>query len=251
MMNKKLSMLALGVSMLLMVSACGAEARQPDEPAPPPEVMQTEAVKPEPDPEPLEDIAPMEGSGPVAEVEPASEAEPEAEPEEIYTFDDCNEIVYATDTVNLRSGPSTDYEKVGSLKSGDSVVRTGTGIDQFENWSRVVLSDGSEVYVNNNYISTTKPVIQQSTSKPSGGGGTATKPSSQSSGASSSTVSSGGGGASGGGAPGGGSSGDANKEWAESRGQGLAGILGYDGGVQFEEGVDRGGTGDAYRVNMG
>lgn len=51
MMNKKLSMLAFGATMLLMVSACGAEARQPDEPAPPPEVMQTEAVKPEPDPE--------------------------------------------------------------------------------------------------------------------------------------------------------------------------------------------------------
>lgn len=243
-MNKKLSMLAFGATMLLMVSACGAEARQPDEPAPPPEVMQTEAVKPEPDPEPLEDIAPLEDTEPAVEVEPTSEAEPEAEPEEIYTFDDCNEIVYATDTVNLRSGPSTDYEKVGSLKSGDSVVRTGIGIDQFENWSRIQLADGSEVYVNNNYISTTKPVIQQSTSKSSGGSSTAAKPSSQSSGASSGSTS-------GGGASGGGSSGDANKEWAESRGQGLAGILGYDGGVQFEEGVDRGGTGDAYRVNMG
>lgn len=235
-MNKKLSMLAFGATMLLMVSACGAEARQPDEPAPPPEVMQTEAVKPEPDPEPLEDIAPMEGSGPVAEVEPTTE--PEAEPEEIYTFDDCNEIVYATDTVNLRSGPSTDYEKVGSLKSGDSVVRTGTGIDQFENWSRIQLADGSEVYVNNNYISTTKPVVQQST-KASGGSSTAAKPSSQSSGASSGTSSSGG-------TSGGTWGGD-----VAPPGQGLAGILDYDGGVQFEEGVDRGGTGDAYRVNMG
>ena len=238
-MNKKLSMLALGVSMLLMVSACGAEARQPDEPAPPPEVMQTEAVKPEPEPEPLEDIAPMEGSGPVVEVEPASEAEPEPAPENILTFTDCNEIVYATDTVNLRSGPSTDYEKVGSLKSGDSVVRTGTGIDQFENWSRIQLADGSEVYVNNNYISTTKPVVQQST-KASGGSSTAAKPSSQSSGASSGSTS-GGGGTSGG-------------TWGGDvapPGQGLAGILGYDSGNHFEEGVDPNGTGDAYRVNMG
>lgn len=238
MMNRKLSMLAFGATMLLMVSACGAEARQPDEPAPPPEVMQTEAVKPEPDPEPLEDIAPMEGSGPVVEVEPTSEAEPEAEPEEIYTFDDCNEIVYATDTVNLRSGPSTDYEKVGSLKSGDSVVRTGIGIDQFENWSRIQLADGSEVYVNNNYISTTKPVVQQST-KASGGSSTAAKPSSQSSGASSGTTSSGG------------TSGGAWGGDVAPPGQGLAGILDYDGGVPFEEGVFEESESELARVNMG
>lgn len=156
----------------------------------------------------------------MVEVEPASEAEPEAEPEEIYTFDDCNEIVYATDTVNLRSGPSTDYEKVGSLKSGDSVVRTGIGIDQFENWSRVVLSDGTEVYVNNNYISTTKPVIQQSTSKPSSS--PATKPSSQSSG-----------GTSGGGGASGGSSEDANRRMAEEAGMGAAGLDSFDAGADF------------------
>lgn len=238
---KKILFSALILSLLLAtLTACGAEAQQPTTPEPAPQANQIEPEKPElpadPTPEPLADVKSATEPEPVADVEP----EPEPAPENILIFTDCNETVYATDTVNLRSGPSTDYEKVGSLKSGDSVVRTGTGIDQFENWSRIQLADGSEVYVNNNYISTTKPVVQQST-KASGGSSTAAKPSSQSSGATS-----GGGGASGG------SSEDANKEWAESRGQGLAGILGYDGGVPFEEGAAEGVYGDpSLRVNMG
>lgn len=242
---KKILFSALILSLLLAtLTACGAETQQPTTPEPAPQADQVEPEKPElpaePNPEPLADLEPA------TEPEPVVDVEPEAEPQEIYTFDDCNEIVYATSQVNLRSGPSTDYDKVGSLKTADSVTRTGIGIDQFENWSRVVLSDGTEVYVNNNYISTTKPVTQQSTAKPSSST-PAAKPSSQSSGASSgSTAPSGGGGASGG------SSGDANKEWAESRGQGLAGILGYDGGVQFEEGAAEGVYGDpSVRVNMG
>lgn len=210
------------------LTACGAEAQQPTTPEPTPQANQIEPEKPElpadPTPEPLADVKSA------TEPEPVADVEPEPEPENTLDFIDCNEIVYATDTVNLRSGPSTDYEKVGSLKTAESATRTGIGIDQFENWSRVVLSDGTEVYVNNNYISTTKPVIQQSTSKPSGGGGTATKPSSQSSGASSGSTS--GGGTSGGGASGG-SSEDANRRIAEEAGMGLAGLIAADNGADF------------------
>ena len=217
---KKAILAALILSLLMAtLTACGTEAQQPTTPEPTPQANQIEPEKPElpadPTPEPLADVKSSTEPEPVADVEP----EPEPAPENILTFTDCNEIVYATDTVNLRSGPSTDYEKVGSLKSGDSVVRTGTGIDQFENWSRIQLADGSEVYVNNNYISTTKPVVQQST-KASGGSSTAAKPSSQSSGATS-----GGGGASGG------SSEDANRKMAEEAGMGLAGLIAADNGA--------------------
>ena len=231
---KKILFSALILSLLLAtLTACGTEAKQATEPKPTPQANQIEPEKPElpadPTPEPLADVKSA------TEPEPVADVEPEPEPENTLDFIDCNEIVYATDTVNLRSGPSTDYEKVGNLKSGDSVVRTGIGIDQFENWSRVVLSDGSEVYVNNNYISTTKPVIQQSTSKSSGGSSTATKPSSQSSGASSGSTS--GGGASGGGASGG-SSEDANRRMAEEAGMGAAGLDSFDaGGEGFLNGV--------------
>ena len=72
--------------------------------------------------------------------------------------------------MNLRSGPSTAHDKVGSLNKSDSVTRVGIGTAEAEGWSRIQLSDGSLVYVSNKYLSTTKPVVQQQqTSKPSSG----------------------------------------------------------------------------------
>lgn len=90
-----------------------------------------------------------------------SESEAEATPQATYGFTDCNETVYATGTVNLRSGPGTDYDKVGSLSAGQSVTRTGIGTGSAEGWSRVQLDDSNIVYVNNNYISTSKPAPRQ------------------------------------------------------------------------------------------
>ena len=90
--------------------------------------------------------------------------------EAVDPFTEVNETVYATGTVNLRSGPSTAHDKVGSLNKSDSVTRVGIGTAEAEGWSRIQLSDGSLVYVSNKYLSTTKPVVQQQqTSKPSGG----------------------------------------------------------------------------------
>lgn len=89
-------------------------------------------------------------------------------PEVTLTFTEVNETVYATGTVNLRSGPSTNDEKVGALNKNQSVTRIGIGTGDYANWSKVKLSDGSEVYVASKYLTTTKPV-SQSSSKPSGG----------------------------------------------------------------------------------
>ena len=93
--------------------------------------------------------------------------------EVVLTFTDCNETVYATGTVNLRSGPSTDDEKVGALNKNQSVTRIGIGTGDYVSWSKVKLSDGSEVYVASKYLTTTKPASQPS-SKPSGGGTSST-----------------------------------------------------------------------------
>ena len=100
--------------------------------------------------------------------------------EEVDPFTEVNETVYATGTVNLRSGPSTAHDKVGSLNKSDSVTRVGIGTAEAEGWSRIQLSDGSLVYVSNKYLSTTKPVAQQPSggstqSKPSSGGSTTTQ----------------------------------------------------------------------------
>lgn len=78
------------------------------------------------------------------------------------TFSEVNEAVWATGTVNLRSGPSTNDEKVGQLQKGNSVTRVGIGTGDYVDWSRVQLSDGSIVYVASTYLTTTKPTTQTS-----------------------------------------------------------------------------------------
>lgn len=221
-MKRKLSVLALGVTTVLMVSACSAEAAPSEKPVPPVQTVQTvqtvqdvqneEGVKAEA----TEDLAPVVEQEPVVEVEPVvnvepvSEAEPEAEPQEIYTFDNCNEVVYATSSVNLRRGPGTEYDKVGSMGTGESVTCTGIGTGDYSSWSRVNLADGSIVYVSSNYISTTKPVVQQTS------GGT-TQNKTNNNGTTTST--------------GGYTDGKAE---VEAAGMGLGGLLGYDDGSGVE-----------------
>ena len=100
--------------------------------------------------------------------QPPEETDPQ-EPAEIDPFTEVNEQVWATDTVNIRSGPSTDTEKVGSLSRGQSVTRTGVGTGDYAKWSRVELEDGTVVYIASSYLSTTKPSTQSTTNN---GGGT-------------------------------------------------------------------------------
>ena len=82
-------------------------------------------------------------------------------PQATFDFTECNETVYATGTVNLRSGPSTDNDKVGSLSAGQSATRTGIGTGTADGWSRIQTADGKTVYVSSNYLSTSKPVQSQ------------------------------------------------------------------------------------------
>lgn len=74
--------------------------------------------------------------------------------DEVITYTDVNETVYAKSTVNIRKGPSTDYEKVGQLKEGDSITRIGIGDN---GWSKVIYND-QEMYIHSDYLSKTKPV---------------------------------------------------------------------------------------------
>ena len=93
-------------------------------------------------------------------------------PEVTLTFTAVNEQVWATGNVNLRSGPSTNDEKVGSLSKNQSVTRIGIGTGDYSNWSKVKLSDGSEVYVASSYLTTTKPTTSTpSTGNPQQSGG--------------------------------------------------------------------------------
>ena len=183
---KKALIYALALALAFSLTACGQpKTEQPTDPAP-----STSAPEPIATPEPIKDTAPepepeQTPSAPVEteDTQPPEETEPQ-EAEQVQLFTEVNETVYATGTVNLRSGPSTAHDKVGSLNKSDSVTRVGIGTADAEGWSRIQLSDGSTVYVSNKYLSTTKPAPQQQqTSKPSSGqqskpsGGQQSKPS--------------------------------------------------------------------------
>ena len=71
--------------------------------------------------------------------ETAEEKAEEEKPEEI--------SVFTTDSVNVRSGPSTDTEIVGKLLAGASVKKTG---DE-EDWS-IVEYEGKKAYIKSEYL---------------------------------------------------------------------------------------------------
>ncbi|MCR5093283.1 MAG: SH3 domain-containing protein [Lachnospiraceae bacterium] len=65
------------------------------------------------------------------------------------------------DTVNLRSGAGTNYDKVTSLAGGTEVTVTGQATDgDGKVWYQVTLSDGSTAFVRNDFL-TLGEVIQE------------------------------------------------------------------------------------------
>lgn len=80
-----------------------------------------------------------------------------------YTVTDMNKTMYAKQSVNLRSGPDTSYDKVGNLSTNQKVIITGqadTG------WYRISF-DGGIAFVSNKYLSENKIEVNTSTSNTS------------------------------------------------------------------------------------
>lgn len=78
-----------------------------------------------------------------------------------YTVTKLDKTMYAKSTVNVRKGPSTDFEKVSSLSTGKQVKVVGQS-DQ-TGWY-LIQFDGKEGYVSNSYLQD-KPV-ETTTPKP-------------------------------------------------------------------------------------
>ena len=79
---------------------------------------------------------------------PETAPPPQTQEELIYT--EITEQVTAKEVVNLRRGPSTKYDIVGTLRSGEFLTRTGIGKD---GWSKL-LYNGEIVYAISSYLST-------------------------------------------------------------------------------------------------
>lgn len=83
-----------------------------------------------------------------------------------FTVVDMSMTMYANQSVNVRSGPSTDYDKLGGLSANDEVKITGqadTG------WYRIEYK-GGEAYVSDSYLVSEKVEVKQPTETPSNGG---------------------------------------------------------------------------------
>ncbi len=74
-----------------------------------------------------------------------------------YTYTDMDATMYAQKTVNVRSLPSTDGEKLGSLSTNDEVKVTGQCAET--SWYRIEYS-GGVAYVSDSYLGNDKVVVQ-------------------------------------------------------------------------------------------
>lgn len=70
-----------------------------------------------------------------------------------YTVEEMSAVMYATMSLNVRSGPSTDFDKIDTLKKGEAVTVTGRAST---GWYRILV-DGAEGFVSNLYITDEKP----------------------------------------------------------------------------------------------
>jgi len=100
----------------------------------------------------------------VEEPEPKPEPKPEPEPEPtVLEFTSVKETVYATGTVNVRESYSASSERLGQLKEGDNVTRTGvskTTDEQGNKWSKITYN-GKTAYVISSKLTTTKPTVEE------------------------------------------------------------------------------------------
>ena len=106
-------------------------------------------------------------STPDSEAVESEASEPEtSEPE--FTVTEVTATKYATQSVNVRSGPSTDYNKIGGLTTNQEVQVTGQAST---GWYRFTWTDGREAYVSDKYLSDSKVEKPAASETPSNGGG--------------------------------------------------------------------------------
>ena len=212
---------------MLSVSGCAGGCSKQAEPViadatvetPEPEesIESVESTEPTPSPtveptqESIEDIVSSESEDNIESEENTINEEDiqseEVEPDLDYTIIAIDEVtMYATTNANLRSGPDTTYDIVGSLTYAQEIVCNGKVADGDKEWLVLKTEDGSTQMVSAKLVSRTKPQPQSSSGSNSSGGGSSTQQPSGGSGSSGggSGSSGGGTGGSGGGQPSGG-----------------------------------------------
>ena len=225
--NKKLFKSAVIITaVMLSVSGCaGGCSKQTDPviadatvetPEPEESVESIESTEPTPSPtveptqESIDDTISSESEDNIESEENTINEEniqsEEVEPDLGYTIIAIDEVtMYATTNANLRSGPDTTYDIVGSLTYEQEITVNGKVEDGDKEWLVLKTEDGSTQMVSAKLVSRTKPQPQSSSGGSSSGGGSSTQqPSGEGQPSSGSGGGNGGSGGSGGGQPSGG-----------------------------------------------
>ena len=259
MINKKLFKSAVIISaVMLSVSGCAGGCSKQAEPviadatvetpAPEESTESVESTEPTPSPtveptqESIDDTISSENESNIESEENTINEEDiqskEVEPDLGYTIIAIDEItMYATTNANLRSGPDTTYDIVGSLTYAQEIVCNGKVEDGDKEWLVLKTEDGSIQMVSAKLVSRTKPQPQSSGGSSSSGGGSSTQqPSGEGQPSGGGSGGNGGGnGGSGGGQPSGGD--------PDSVGMGEAGGM-FSGLPEFGAGGQGSGTGE-------
>ena len=196
--NKKLFKSAVIISaVMLSVSGCAGGCSEQAEPVIADATVETpapeESTEPTPSPtveptqESIDDTISSESEDNIASEENTINEEEiqskEVEPDLGYTIIAIDEVtMYATTNANLRSGPDTTYDIVGSLTYAQEIVCNGKVEDGDKEWLVLKTEDGSTQMVSAKLVSRTKPQPQSSgggsgsngsttTQQPSGGSG--------------------------------------------------------------------------------
>ena len=196
MINKKLFKSAVIISaVMLSVSGCAGGCSEQTEPViadatvetPEPEESIESTESSEPTQESIDDTISSESEDNIESEENTINEEEiqskEVEPDLGYTIIAIDEVtMYATTNANLRSGPDTTYDIVGSLTYAQEIVCNGKVEDGDKEWLVLKTEDGSTQMVSAKLVSRTKPQPQSSgggsgsngsttTQQPSGGSG--------------------------------------------------------------------------------
>ena len=190
MINKKLFKSAVIISaVMLSVSGCAGGCSKQAEPVIADATVETpapeESTEPTPSPtveptqESIDDTISSESEDNIESEENTINEEDiqskEVEPDLGYTIIAIDEVtMYATTNANLRSGPDTTYDIVGSLTYAQEIVCNGKVEDGDKEWLVLKTEDGSTQMVSAKLVSRTKPQPQSSSGSSGGSSSTTT-----------------------------------------------------------------------------
>ena len=134
----------MALSMAVAATGCGAKKDNTES------VQATEAVEAVVETE-TEEVVETETEEVTEEPTEVVTEEP-AEVSDGYTYEEMDSTMYAAEKINVRSTPSQDGEKLGTLKKGEAVKVTGKCVET--GWFRVAYGDGNG-FVFDKYVTET------------------------------------------------------------------------------------------------